>query len=84
LLFCDSIALDDTDPLIVVLTSLAQTRNSLVHPKTKEVTGYLPAESRAGVLIPDAAREAMTNMDTFFKKFLIAVPKATHLVPDQP
>ena len=44
------------------------------------MTGYLPAESRGGMLIPDAAREAVTKMDTFFKEFLIAVPKATHLV----
>lgn len=82
LLFCDSIALDDTDPLIAALTDLAQMRNSLVHPKTREVTGYLPAESRGGMPVPDAAREAVTNMDTFFQEFLIAVPKATHLVPD--
>jgi hypothetical protein len=81
LLFCDSIALDDTDPLIEVLTNLAKMRNSLVHPKTREVTGYLPAESRDGMRVPDAACQAVTNMDTFFKQFLIAVPEAKHLVP---
>ena len=83
LLFCDSIALDGTDPLIAALTDLAEMRNSLVHPKTREVTGYVPAESRGGRPVPDAAREDVTNMDTFFKEFLIAVPKAAHLVPDQ-
>lgn len=81
LLFCDSIRLADDDPLITAASKLVQNRNALVHPKTEELTSYLPAESRGGLLIPEAAQEAVAAMDTFFKEFEAAVPKAKHLIP---
>jgi hypothetical protein len=78
LLFCDGISVDDGDPMIAALSRLAQMRNSLVHPKTKELRG---SESRDGPLIPEAAQEAVANMDSFFHEFLVTVPKAEHLIP---
>jgi hypothetical protein len=81
LLFCDSIRLFDNDSLITAASKLVQNRNALVHPKTKELTSHLPAESRDGFFIPDAAREAVAAMETFFREFEAAVPKATHLIP---
>jgi hypothetical protein len=82
LLFCDSIRLADDDPLLIAVDKIAKIRNALVHPKTKELTEYLPAEARGALLIPGAAQEAVAAMDSFFKEFEMALPKAKHLIPD--
>lgn len=82
LLFCDSLRLADDDPLIIAGTKLAKTRNALVHPKTKELTSYIPAEARGGLLIPETAQEAVGAMDGFFKEFEATLPKAKHLMPE--
>jgi hypothetical protein len=81
LLFCDSISLQEDDPLISAIQQISQKRNALVHPKTQEVGGYIPGECRPGLLLPQAAQDAIANMETFFHEFLAAVPEAHHLVP---
>lgn len=81
LLVCDSLSVAKDDPLVTVLIRIAERRNSLVHPKAKELPGYLAAEKRGGTAIPDAAREAVADMEEFFREFVAAVPEASHLVP---
>lgn len=81
LLVCDSLAVSDTDPLVKILKRIAQRRNMLVHPKAKELSGYIPAEERPGDKIPEAAREAVKDMEDFFREFIAAVPQASHLIP---
>ena len=81
LLICDSLSIADTDALIKVLARIAQRRNSLVHPKANELPGYLPAEERGGDKIPEAAQEAVADMEQFFREFVTAIPQAEHLVP---
>jgi hypothetical protein len=82
LLVCDGIAIREDDTLLVSLRALTTVRNALVHPKAKEMEGYVPAEHRNGRPVPDAARDAVRNMKKFFTDFLITVPEAKHLLPD--
>ena len=81
LLVCDSIAISSDDPLCHLLSQLANARNSLAHPKAKEYPGYVPAEERSGVSIPQAARDSVSAMRSFFEQFVFLVPKSKHLVP---
>lgn len=81
LLICDSISVSKEDPLVRTLVQLANGRNSLSHPKSKEYSPLLPAEERPSVLIPKAARDAVTNMKSFFAQFVALVPEAMNLVP---
>lgn len=81
LLVCDSLAVSNNDPLMKVLDKIAVRRNQLVHPKTKEVEDYLPAEERPGNLIPEVAEEAINDMVEFFTEFLLAVPDAEYMIP---
>lgn len=81
LLVCDSISISAKDPLVVVLSQLADGRNSLVHPKAKEYPGSVPDEQRPGVEVPEAARQAVAGMNAFFQQFTLLVPAAKPLVP---
>lgn len=84
LLVCDSISLSAKDELAISLSQLAEVRNSLVHPKAKEFPGYVPAEARPSVRVPDAAQQAVLSAHRFFQLFSELVPEASHLVPPQP
>lgn len=81
LLVCDSLSVTESDPLVKALNRIAQRRNALVHPKAKELSEYLPATERGGSSVPEAAREAVADMEEFFREFVVAVPNASHLVP---
>lgn len=81
LLVCDSISISTDDPLARALAQLANGRNSLAHPKAKEYPGYVPAEERPDVPVPEAAREAVSSMKSFFEQFVLLVPGSKHLVP---
>jgi hypothetical protein len=78
---CDSISVHRKDPIVAGVRKLTAIRNSLVHPKAKEVIGYVPAESRGGMLIPEAAQAAVSHLNGFFSEFRRAVPGAHHLLP---
>jgi hypothetical protein len=82
LLVCDRIAIGEDDALFDSLRALTTVRNTLVHPKAKEMKGYVPAELRNGLPVPNAARNAVKNMKKFFGDFLAAVPAAKHVLPD--
>ncbi|WP_435627528.1 hypothetical protein [Candidatus Ferrigenium straubiae] len=82
LLICDSISISNTDPLVKPLEHIAASRNSLVHPKAREIRFDLPEQSLNNVRIPDAAREIITDMNVFFHEFLALVPDASHLLPN--
>jgi hypothetical protein len=81
LLICDSLAVSEADSLVKIIKRIAQRRNLLVHPKAKELNGYIPADERPGDKIPEAAREAVKDMEDFFREFIVAVPQASHLIP---
>lgn len=81
LLICDSLSVASNDTLIKVLDRIAKRRNTLVHPKAKERPGYLSAEERGGDKVPEAAQEAVADMEQFFQEFVTAVPQVAHLVP---
>lgn len=81
LLFCDSVSISATDTLVRSLQRLAESRNSLVHPKTKEIRFDQPERSSGETAIPGAAREAVAEMHNFFDEFIVLVPDAAHLLP---
>lgn len=76
LLVCDALEIKRNDPIVLLLDNVAQTRNSLVHPKAKEVVGIVETHEGVGTKIPDAARETVSNMEAFFEQFAQAVPLA--------
>lgn len=84
LLVCDSLSITESDPLIKLLKSISERRNSLLHPKAHESPHYVQAEDREGDKIPEVARHAVREMDDFFREFVTAVPKSAHLVPRTP
>lgn len=81
---CDKIQLTKNDPIVRVLDRIARRRNSLVHPRVREVQGVSRAEDRDGDKIPEVARETVSDMVQFFREFAILVPNAApHLPPDR-
>lgn len=81
LLVCDSLKISKKDTMLVALDDLAQSRNALVHPKSREFIHYSELTPKANLEIPQTARNAVRNMDEFFAEFLLAVPDAKHVVP---
>jgi hypothetical protein len=81
LLVCDSISLSKKDPLVVLLTRMSERRNTLAHPKTREVKSLEWADRGPEVKIPDAAQEAVADLETFFHEFILAIPGIAHHVP---
>lgn len=81
LLMCDGIELTKADPLVKLLGKVAAGRNALVHPKAREVRDPLSREATS-VQVPDAARDAVNDMEAYFDEFLRVVPAAgNHLKP---
>jgi hypothetical protein len=79
LLVCDALQIGQGDKLVVLLSKVAQARNALVHPKVREVQG--PMHKPTSILVPEVAREAVTDMEAFFEEFKVAVPAAAdHLI----
>jgi len=76
LLFCDQLNIPPNDPLVLIMDKVAQSRNSLVHPKTREVIGNPATHQRSSIQMPGAAEQAVECMERFFETFMQAVPKA--------
>jgi len=81
LLVCDGLKLSKKDPMLLALDQVAQSRNALVHPKSREFANYSELKPKAHSRTPQTARDAVKNMDKFFTEFLLAVPDAKHVVP---
>ena len=80
LLVCDSVSIPRNDPLVEALNAVAQSRNALVHPKAREVSG--PATPmRPFTKVPETARDSVARMRTFFAELVVAVPQTALLVP---
>jgi hypothetical protein len=81
LLICDSLSLSSKDPLVSAVSALADRRNALVHPKTKEAgaDGAVPEKWKRPVL--DNAEEAVAELNEFLREFGSLVPSAAHLLP---
>lgn len=78
LLTCDQLDVPKSDPLVLALDRIAQSRNALVHPKTKEVVGEPSLYKRTAIPAPETARAAVNDMESFFEAFLRAVPQAAN------
>lgn len=78
LLTCDQLDVPKNDPVVLALDRVAQSRNSLVHPKTREVVGDLSQHKRTGSPAPETAQAAITDMEAFFDEFVNAVPNAAN------
>ena len=76
LLICDQLEVPRNDPLVLCLDRLAQSRNALVHPKTREVLGNPATQKRSSTKLPEVAQESVANMEAFFEQFVQAVPDA--------
>ena len=76
LLTCDQLNVAKSDPLVLALERVAQSRNSLVHPKTREVMSDPSQHKRTATLVPETAISAVSDMETFFATFIEAVPQA--------
>lgn len=76
LLVCDGMSVPKSHALCVKADAVAQSRNRLVHPKTQEVVGDPRSHVRSGTKIPDAARESVAAMESFFAEFISAIPAA--------
>lgn len=83
LLVCDATLIEKSDPLLRALDEVAQSRNALVHPKAKEISPESVFTLRPKVIIPDAARDAVRSMRSFFTEFASAVPDAEPLLPKE-
>jgi hypothetical protein len=80
LLVGESLDLPRNDPLVLMLHSVAQSRNALVHPKTREISNERRVNDRPSTKLPEVAQEAVANMESFFEQFAQAVPSmASHL-----
>ena len=84
LLVCDSVNIPKSHPAVLSLDKIAQSRNSLVHPKTKELDDGPGSKRRTSIKVPDAARESVRHMELFFTEFERIVPQAGHLVAKEP
>jgi hypothetical protein len=80
LLFCDSIKIDNLSPLILASNQLSNSRNSLVHPKTKEFDSLPSYPDRSSSPMPETAQKAVDSMSSFFREFVHLVPEADWLV----
>ena len=80
LLVCDSIVINNSDPLSIALKSIAESRNALVHPRSREVS-ELSSIPQKYSKVPHTAREAVKNMELFFSEFIKVIPAATKLIP---
>jgi hypothetical protein len=78
---CDNRVLTDSDTIVLTLRRISKRRNRLVHPAAREVAGYMPQEDRGGDKVPDVAREAVTDMVTFFEEFGKLQPGVMHHLP---
>jgi len=80
LLVGESIDLPRNDPLVLVLDSVAQSRNALVHPKAREIVNEPSSDERPSTKLPEVAQEMVASMESFFQQFAQAVPPmASHL-----
>jgi len=80
LLVCDSIVINNSDLLAAALKSIAESRNVLVHPKSREVY-EVSSSTQKYSKIPHTARDAVKNMKLFFSEFTVAIPAAEKLIP---
>lgn len=78
LLTCDQLDVPKNDPVVLALDRVAQSRNSLVHPKTREVVGDFSQHKRTGSPAPETAQAAIADMEAFFDEFVKAVPNAAN------
>ena len=78
LLVGENLDIPRNDPLVLLLDAVAQGRNALVHPKAREVGSGSPTNERPSIKIPEVARDAVANMESFFEQFAQAVPPMGH------
>ncbi len=74
--------LEPTDLIVVATRRLFRERNGIAHPKSKEVKAAeweaaVTAESRKGTDALTGARDALLDMRTIFREFLIFDPNAS-------
>lgn len=69
LLIGENLDIPRNDPLILLLSAVADGRNTLVHPKTREMGEDHTASDRPSVPVPEVARKAVENMEAFFEQF---------------
>jgi hypothetical protein len=82
LLLCDALKVDEKDSLVVLLIKIAESRNNLVHPKTKEIDHTHKTDPKNVIEIPKKAQQAVENMEAFFEKFALAVPEAGRYIKE--
>jgi hypothetical protein len=80
-LLCESVSLQDSDPLVGSLDRIAKRRNRLVHPRTTEVSGVV---SRLGNRLPGEAQDAVADLRAFFMEFGLKDPNIAHHLPSLP
>lgn len=83
LLVGEGIDIPRNDPLVLILDSVAQGRNALVHPKAREVENPTTSK-RTSTKIPEVARSAVASMESFFEQFVLAVPQMMHHLARKP
>ena len=82
ILFADGIDLQKDDPLVRHADLVAQRRNELVHPKTKEATASGDAPERWKRPVLSAAEESIESMRLFFLAFQELVPDSGQFLPN--
>ncbi len=70
-LICDQIQINDKDPIIFAIKTIAESRNELLHPKAKEL---VDDSKRTSTPIPDYAMKVVSSMESFFSEFNEIVP----------
>lgn len=76
LLVCDKIHISSNHGLCKFASSVAESRNELVHPQAKEVDNETDLRARSYTEIPQEARKSVDRMEAFFAEFVNLVPEA--------
>lgn len=76
LFVCNGLAVEKGDPIADTIRRVADRRNALVHPKTREAGSPAGERLAEGIAMPHAAEEAFRDCEKFFELFQETVPEA--------
>ena len=74
LLICESLNVTKAHGIVAALERVAASRNSLVHPKAREIPRAHGATARTSIPLPEHAQASIDSMEEFFTRFVELVP----------
>lgn len=77
---CNAIQVPKIDPIIYHLDRVAQSRNTLVHPKVRLLAAESQAQGEEFSFMPAAAQQSVDSMEAFYNLFSQTVPQVKHFI----